>query len=85
MGLGGATVVTVYKRYDGKAAPKIEDTRPETDGRSRLGYNPAEEARSISTQDWEGARSQTEGRSPWAAARLPWVRNKEAYAGRAKL
>ncbi|KAL7924542.1 hypothetical protein ACQKWADRAFT_319580 [Trichoderma austrokoningii] len=53
MGMGGATVVTIYKRLDGEVAPSIEDTRPEEDGRSRLGYNPAEEARSISREDWE--------------------------------
>lgn len=85
MGMGGATVVTIYKRIDGEVAPKIEDTKPEEDGRSRLGYNPAEEARSITREDWESVIAQGEASSAWAAAELPWNLNPGAYSTRAKL
>ncbi|KAH8662438.1 putative lipid-transfer protein, mitochondrial precursor [Xylariales sp. PMI_506] len=85
MGLGGATVVTLYKRADGKAAPGFVETRPEADGRSRLGYNPAEEARSISREDWLSVISEGKGLSKWATAKLPWNRDPGAYNERAKL
>ncbi|KAI1352391.1 putative lipid-transfer protein, mitochondrial precursor [Xylaria sp. FL0043] len=85
MGLGGATVVTLYKRADGKTSPRFGDTRPETDGRSRLGYNPAEEARSISKEDWLNVRSGPEDISAWATAQLPWNIDTNAYATKAKL
>ncbi|KAH7347521.1 putative lipid-transfer protein, mitochondrial precursor [Plectosphaerella cucumerina] len=85
MGLGGATVVTIYKRPDGGEAPKLEDTRPETDGRNRLGYNPAEEARSITRSDWESVTSHPKGVSKWATAELPWNKDPQAYEARAKL
>lgn len=85
MGMGGATVVTIYKRIDGEIAPSVEDTRPAEDGRSRLGYNPAEEARSISRQDWESVIAQGEANSAWATAELPWNVNPGAYSTRAKL
>ncbi|KAL7942661.1 hypothetical protein V8C42DRAFT_354766 [Trichoderma barbatum] len=71
MGMGGATVVTIYKRIDGEEAPRSEDTKPEEDGRSRLGYNPAEEARSISREDWASVIAQGEASSDWATAELP--------------
>ncbi|KAI0202329.1 putative lipid-transfer protein, mitochondrial precursor [Astrocystis sublimbata] len=85
MGLGGATVVTLYRRADGKLAPRIEETRAETDGRSRLGYNPAEEARSISKEDWLSVRSGPGSSSDWAIAQLPWNIDAKAYTTRAKL
>jgi sterol carrier protein 2 len=85
MGLGGATVVTIYKRLDGKVAPKYEETRPENDGRNRLGYNPAEEARSITKSDWDSVKAHADGTSQWATARLPWVSSAEDFETRAKL
>lgn len=85
MGLGGATVVTIYKRPDGSVAPQIEDTKPEEDGRSRLGYNPAEEARSITKEDWDSVKSFGNGSSTWAATQLPWNQNESEYQTRAKL
>jgi len=84
MGLGGATVVTIYERADGKQAPKEGVYRPEDDGRCRLGYNPAVEARSISKADWEAVKSKG-GSSKWATAKLPWVVDGEAFKGRATL
>lgn len=85
MGLGGATVVTIYKRADGRVAPNTDDTRPEDDGRHRLGYNPAEQAQSITLSDWEAVRSQGSGTSEWATSQLPWNREPAAYTKRAKL
>lgn len=85
MGLGGATVVTIYKRHDGTVAPDIANTKPNEDGRNRLGYNPAEEARSISKEDWESVKSLTCTSSAWAASQLPWNVNSKEYSSRAKL
>ncbi|KAK6379518.1 hypothetical protein LTS17_006436 [Exophiala oligosperma] len=73
MGLGGATVVTIYRRHDGREAPEPGTTRPEADGRDRLGYNPAEEARPITRRDWNRVRAQKADFSPYAVATLPWV------------
>lgn len=78
-------MVTIYKRADGQAAPSISETNPETDGRYRLGYNPAEEARSISREDWESVKCQREGTSKWATAQLPWIKDSKTYDTRAKL
>ncbi|KAK6371445.1 hypothetical protein LTS17_008695 [Exophiala oligosperma] len=85
MGLGGATVVTVYCRADGKVTPTPGETLPEVDGRARVGYNPAEEARSIKRSDWESVRSRKAGFSAWATARLPWVLKEADYYQRARL
>jgi sterol carrier protein 2 len=59
--------------------------RPEDDGRCRLGYNPAVEARSISKADWESVRSRSGGSSRWATAKLPWVVDGEGFRERAML
>lgn len=85
MGLGGATVVTIYKRADGKPSPKYIDIKPEDDGRGRLGYNPAEEARFIRRQDWDTTRAHGQGSSDWATALLPWNQAPEDVAKRARL
>lgn len=85
MGLGGATVVTIYKRLDGQEAPEFDKIRPENDGRNRLGYNPAEEARSISRDDWESVRAHDKDSSAWAVAELPWIKAGKAYETRSKL
>ncbi|KAL2203670.1 putative lipid-transfer protein, mitochondrial precursor [Sarocladium strictum] len=83
MGIGGAIVVTIYKRADGREAPEHANTHHEDDGRGRLGYNPAEEARSITLDDWNSVRSQAT--SEWATAELPWVTDPATYNSRAKL
>lgn len=85
MGLGGATVVTIYKRADGKVAPQLDQIRPEDDGRYRLGYNPAEEARGVTKADWEAVRSFKGGFSRWATSELPWVRDEKSYEVRSLL
>lgn len=85
MGLGGATVVTIYKRADGLTAPDAGSTVAATDGRGRLGYNPAVEARAITQFDWERVRSGQGAYSPWAAAKLPWMVDPAHDRERAKL
>ncbi|KAI7978437.1 hypothetical protein EIK77_001961, partial [Talaromyces pinophilus] len=50
MGLGGATVVSILGRADGQTAPRTCD---KSDGRQRLGYNPALEARGIREEDFD--------------------------------
>jgi sterol carrier protein 2 len=57
LGLGGAVVVTIYKRADGKATEAISDEI--ISKVSGLGYNPAVEARYITPEDGERVRSTT--------------------------
>ncbi|OGM42345.1 non-specific lipid-transfer protein [Aspergillus bombycis] len=57
LGLGGAVVVTVYKRADGQSNPALSDA--EVRQKSALGYNPAVEARYVRPQDGEKVRSRT--------------------------
>ena len=66
MGLGGATVVTVLGRADDRVAPLPSEIQDQVDGRRRLGYNPALEARGVNKQDIEAVRSQ-KAFSNWAA------------------
>lgn len=62
LGLGGAVVVTVYKRADGRVAPEVDSkTVGEKNG---LGYNPATEAKGFTREQAERVRSQR--RSEWA-------------------
>ena len=53
LGLGGAAVVTVYRRWD----HQVNTLVPQVEKVSRLGYNPATEARPITNTDIEKARS----------------------------
>ncbi|KAL6879536.1 thiolase-like protein [Trichoderma longibrachiatum] len=63
LGLGGAVVVTVYRRADGEAAPAMDDKAVgEANG---LGYNPAVEARGFTREQAEGVMSRR-ARSDWA-------------------
>ncbi|KZL86651.1 nonspecific lipid-transfer protein [Colletotrichum incanum] len=63
LGLGGAVVVTVYRRADGKEAPKVDSA---TVGKvNKLGYNPAVEAKGFTAQQAAAVRSRTK-RSDWA-------------------
>lgn len=54
LGLGGAAVVTVYKRPDGSSSKKVVGEAERIGGR---GYNPATEARGLSEKDIELAVS----------------------------
>ena len=63
LGLGGAVVVNVYKRADGKQNYKVSDEQIK-----KLGvweYNPATEARFITKADADGVRSKN-NRSEYA-------------------
>ena len=63
LGLGGAAVVTVYKRADGKSAKAIpSDVVRE---KNKLGYNPAVEARGFTSEQVDRTRS-WKSRSEWA-------------------
>lgn len=57
LGLGGAVVVTVYKRADGQHSRAVPDD--DVKKVSNIGYNPAVEARYITPQDGERVRSKT--------------------------
>ncbi|KAJ5974614.1 hypothetical protein N7481_011824 [Penicillium waksmanii] len=57
LGLGGAVVVTVYKRADGQKGRAVSDV--EVAKASGVGYNPAVEARYVTPQDGERVRSKT--------------------------
>ncbi|EGO56937.1 hypothetical protein NEUTE1DRAFT_84532 [Neurospora tetrasperma FGSC 2508] len=63
LGLGGAAVVTVYKRADGKEAPVIDSA---TVGKlNKLGYNPAVEAKGFTAEQVKAVRSR-EKVNEWA-------------------
>ncbi|KAG9761796.1 hypothetical protein KCU98_g8205, partial [Aureobasidium melanogenum] len=65
LGLGGAVVVTVYKRADGKASESMDS---QTVGQKNgLGYNPAVEAKGFSKSQVNRVRSK-QHRSEWALA-----------------
>jgi sterol carrier protein 2 len=57
LGLGGAVVVTIYKRADGAKNPKLSDE--EVKKVSQFDYNPAVEARYVTKEDGEKVRSKT--------------------------
>ena len=64
LGLGGAAVVTVYKRADGKPAPDSISSE-EVAKITGLGYNPAVEAKGFTTAQANAVRSKN-ARSDWA-------------------
>jgi len=65
LGLGGAAVVTVYKRADGKDNDLVDD---ETVGKlNKLGYNPAVVAKGFTHEQADSVRSKTRS-SSWALA-----------------
>jgi sterol carrier protein 2 len=63
LGLGGAVVVTVYKRADGKKSSAVSDE--EIKQLSGVGYNPATEARFVRPEEAEKIRSR-KNRSEYA-------------------
>lgn len=65
LGLGGAVVVTVYKRADGKANEEVSNA--EIGKRNGLNYNPAVEAKGFTKEQVDRARSKSK-RSEWALA-----------------
>ncbi|PBP16805.1 nonspecific lipid-transfer protein [Diplocarpon rosae] len=63
LGLGGAVVVTVYKRADGKTNAEVSSA--EVGKRNKLGYNPAVEAKGFTEAQATRVRSKTRS-SAWA-------------------
>lgn len=57
LGLGGAVVINVYKRADGKKNVKMSDE--EVKKASQFDYNPAVEARYVTKEEGEKVRSKT--------------------------
>ncbi|RMZ87242.1 hypothetical protein DV736_g5532, partial [Chaetothyriales sp. CBS 134916] len=57
IGLGGAAVVSVYKRADGKVAEAVSDA--EVGRRNGLGYNPATQAKGFTAEQVDRVRSKT--------------------------
>jgi sterol carrier protein 2 len=65
LGLGGAAVVTVYRRADGKVAPQVDSATVAKE--TGLGYNPAVEAKGFTKEQVAAVRSKTAA-SDWALA-----------------
>ena len=63
LGLGGAVVVTVYKRPDGQVATQISDA--EIGKKNGLGYNPATQAKGFTAEQCDRVRSR-KSRNDWA-------------------
>lgn len=63
LGLGGAVVVTVYKRADGKSNDAVDSKV--VGQKNKLGYNPAVEAKGFTHAQATSVRSQTKA-SAWA-------------------
>jgi sterol carrier protein 2 len=63
LGLGGAVVVTVYKRADGKKVAAVSNE--EVGKKNGLGYNPAVEAKGFTKAQVDKVRSKN-SRSEWA-------------------
>ena len=63
LGLGGAAVVTVYKRADGKTNGAVQDG--DVKSKTRVGYNPAVEAKGFTKAQVDRVRSR-KSRSEWA-------------------
>ncbi|GFF53222.1 non-specific lipid-transfer protein [Aspergillus lentulus] len=59
IGLGGAIVVTVYRRTDGRTNTTSQPTEGEIANYSGLGYNPAVEARYVTRAQAESVRSKS--------------------------
>ena len=63
LGLGGAAVVTVYKRADGQTNERVRDQ--DVKSKTWVGYNPAVEAKGFTRAQVDRVRSR-KARSEWA-------------------
>lgn len=78
LGLGGAAVVTVYRRADGGEAPVLDSA---TVGRlNGLGYNPAVEARGFTPEQAQAVRSKDRTNDFALTATLPMLKAAQAKA-----
>ncbi|SPQ20421.1 2ec61db6-99cb-4ba6-bc2b-d00737c9abb4 [Thermothielavioides terrestris] len=76
LGLGGAAVVTVYRRADGQEAPVVDSA--EVGRLNGLGYNPAVEARGFTEEQARRVRSKDKT-NEWArTATLPMMKAAQA-------
>lgn len=64
LGLGGAVVVTIYKRADGKTNEPVSNQ--EVGKRNKLGYNPAVDAKGFTAEQADRVRSQKQ-RNDWVS------------------
>jgi sterol carrier protein 2 len=82
LGLGGAVVITMYRRPDRSEAPTPENSKQSQgkveDGRKWAGYNPAVEARWITDADLERVKSRVKGS-------IKMVEGRRAFKGEARL
>ncbi|KAL2135922.1 hypothetical protein VTI74DRAFT_6305 [Chaetomium olivicolor] len=76
LGLGGAAVVTVYRRADGKEAPVIDSA---TVGRvNKQGYNPAVEAKGFTEEQAKSVKSKDRTHDFAMTATLPMMKAAQA-------
>ncbi|GAB1313487.1 hypothetical protein MFIFM68171_03697 [Madurella fahalii] len=76
LGLGGAAVVTVYRRADGREAPVVDSA---TVGRiNKQGYNPAVEARGFTPEQAKAVRSKDKANDFALTATLPMLKAAQA-------
>jgi len=84
VGLGGAVVVTLYRRPDDSEAPTPQESKKlqgkVNDGRKWAGYNPAIEARWIAEGDLEKVRSQKKGSNKMIEGRKPFQGDRPQHA-----
>ena len=82
VGLGGAVVVTVYRRPDDSEAPIPEESKRSQgkvdDGRKWAGYNPAIEAKWLADGDLERVRSRAKGSVRMTEGRKPYKGDLQA-------
>lgn len=76
LGLIGATVVTVYKRADGKKNTDIQVSQADIAKSSGLGYNPAVECRRVTSEDAAKVRSKEHGSD------IAWAETEKKLAAR---
>jgi sterol carrier protein 2 len=76
LGLGGAAVVTVYRRADGQEA-QVRGSE-EVGRANRLGYNPAVEARGVTEEQARGVRSKDKTHDWAMTATLPMLKAAQA-------
>ena len=76
LGLGGAAVVTVYRRADGQEAKVVDSAAV---GRANgLGYNPAVEARGFTAEQAKSVRSKDKTHDFAMTATLPMMKAAQA-------
>ena len=57
IGPEGSAYVTILCRADGQRVPRWEMIKNLRDGRERLGYNPAQDSKDVSIEDWNAVKA----------------------------